>query len=210
MGFFQRSHKHKPETKNKLSLLRNITSMLTSLARAKSIAIKNKTSEVKGRLVLFTLMNKKVLLSSISNKIHNLLGHDSDKEIPNQNEIGDQSMAIVQYNAMANNNKSYSSFVELEPKMEGYYANGDNEGDDDKYPDLRHSLFDEEEMDFDDDPSGSVIDLVKKTKEEGDEFSLEDEIDHVADLFIKRFHKQMKLQKLESFKRFQEMLERGV
>ncbi|KAI6686778.1 hypothetical protein NL676_032691 [Syzygium grande] len=51
-----------------------------------------------------------------------------------------------------------------------------------KYPDLRHSLFDEEEDDVD--LGGSVIDLVKNAKEEGDEFCLEDEVDHVADLFI--------------------------
>ena len=38
----------------------------------------------------------------------------------------------------------------------------------------------------------------------------EDEIDRVADVFIRRFHDQMKLQKLESFKRFCEMLERGA
>ena len=42
------------------------------------------------------------------------------------------------------------------------------------------------------------------------EFRLEDEIDRVADVFIRRFHDQMKLQKLESFKRFCEMLERGA
>jgi hypothetical protein len=41
-------------------------------------------------------------------------------------------------------------------------------------------------------------------------FRLEDEIDRVADVFIRRFHEQMKLQKLESFKRFCEMLERGA
>jgi len=42
------------------------------------------------------------------------------------------------------------------------------------------------------------------------EFRLEDEIDRVADVFIRRFHEQMMLQKLESFKRFCEMLERGA
>jgi hypothetical protein len=43
----------------------------------------------------------------------------------------------------------------------------------------------------------------------GAEFRLEDEIDHVADVFIRRFHEQMKLQKLESFKRLCEMLDRS-
>ncbi|KAL5733819.1 hypothetical protein ACOSP7_031680 [Xanthoceras sorbifolium] len=79
-----------------------------------------------------------------------------------------------------------------------------------QYPDLTHSLFDEEEFKLDDDQGGSIIDIVRNSKEEGEDFSLEEEIDHVADLFIKRFHKQIKLQKLESFKRFQEMLARSL
>lgn len=59
-------------------------------------------------------------------------------------------------------------------------------------------------------PSGSVIELVRSAAENGGaEFRLEDEIDHVADVFIRRFHDQMKLQKLESFKRFCEMFERN-
>jgi hypothetical protein len=59
-------------------------------------------------------------------------------------------------------------------------------------------------------PPGSVIDLARSAAEGGGvEFRLEDEIDHVADVFIRKFHDQMKLQKLESFKRFCEMLERN-
>ncbi|CBI29284.3 unnamed protein product, partial [Vitis vinifera] len=85
--------------------------------------------------------------------------------------------------------------------------NGINNDDDGKYPDLTHCLFEEEEVDM---RGGSIIDMVKNGKEEGEEFRLEDEIDHVADLFITRFHKQMRMQKLESFKRYQEMLQRGV
>ena len=53
--------------------------------------------------------------------------------------------------------------------------------------------------------------MVKNCKEnEGQDFKLEDEIDHVADLFIKRFRRQILLQKFESFKRIQEMLGRSA
>ncbi|KAH6823736.1 hypothetical protein C2S53_004472 [Perilla frutescens var. hirtella] len=42
----------------------------------------------------------------------------------------------------------------------------------------------------------SVIDMVKNAQEgQGKEFVLEDDIDKVADLFIKRFHHQIWLQK---------------
>lgn len=89
------------------------------------------------------------------------------------------------------------------------------EEEDDKYPDLTHSLFNEED-DYDIDDAklqaagGSIIDMMRNSKEEGEEFKLEEEIDQAADLFIKRFRKQIRMQKLESFKRLQEMLARGT
>ncbi|KAI6686772.1 hypothetical protein NL676_032685 [Syzygium grande] len=190
--------------KNKGSaFLKHILSVLTSIAKAKSSAIKSKTSTAKGRLMLFSLMNnRKVLFSSISNMIHSLLGNDDkDNDSKDEGDItADQSRPGVLNEAKANEMRPSTSSME-------FYGGYDVEGDD-KYPDLRHSLFDEEQGDVD--LGGSVIDLVKNAKEEGDEFCLEDDIDHVADLFIRRFHKQIRLQKLESFKRLQEMLGRGV
>ncbi|XP_010044900.2 uncharacterized protein LOC104433740 [Eucalyptus grandis] len=191
--------------KNKASaFVKRMVSVLTSVAKSKSAAIKRKTSAVKGRLMLFSLMNsRKVLFCSISNKIHSLLGH-GDEDSDDEDDV-DQSRALVLYEAKANEARPSTSSTAI------YGGYGDESDDDDKYPDLRHSLFDEEDDDLDDaDPGGSVIDLVKNAKEEGGEFCLEDEIDHVADLFIRRFHKQMRLQKLESFKRLQEMLGRSV
>ena len=89
-----------------------------------------------------------------------------------------------------------------DPALNGTWDNYD----DDKYPDLTHSLFDED----DEDDGGSIIDMVKNSKEnEGKDFKLEDDIDHVADLFIKRFRRQILLQKLDSFKRIQELLGRS-
>ncbi|KAF5726613.1 hypothetical protein HS088_TW22G00293 [Tripterygium wilfordii] len=171
-----------------------IMSLLSSVAKAKSLAIKTKTSALKARLILFSLVkNRKVLLGSISNKIHSILGQQHDKDSQN-GDVEGQSKAIVLYNAMSRED------------IETAHYDAD---DDDKYPDLTHSLFDDNDFV---DQGGSIIDLVRNSKEEGGQnFSLEDEIDHVADLFILRFHKQMKLQKLESFKRFQEeMLARGT
>ncbi|KAI4368547.1 hypothetical protein MLD38_017094 [Melastoma candidum] len=83
------------------------------------------------------------------------------------------------------------------------HAGGDDEGmdlnayeadDDDRHNRARLSL-------------SSAIDGVK---DPGEGAELENEIDRVADVFIRRFHRQMRLQKLESFKRLQEMLQRGV
>ncbi|KAL5800607.1 hypothetical protein ACOSQ3_032239 [Xanthoceras sorbifolium] len=190
--------------KNKApAFLKQVICVLTSVAKAKSLAIKNKTNAVKARLIMFSLIkNKKLLMSSISNKIHNLLGHQSS-HYHDHVDGQDQSKAIAHYNAV----ERHSSW-----SCTQMYDDDDNDDDDDnnKYPDLTHSLFDEEEFELDDDQGGSIIDIVRNSKEEGENFSLEEEIDHVADLFIKRFHKQIKLQKLESFKRFQEMLARSL
>ncbi|KAK3228940.1 hypothetical protein Dsin_000821 [Dipteronia sinensis] len=184
--------------KNKASaFLKQVICLVTSVAKAKSLALKNKTNAAKARLLMFSLMkNKKVLMGSISNKIHNLLGHQTSHREDND-VVEDQSKAIVLHNAVEPHSSSSCT----------QYVYDDD--DDDKYPDLTHSLFDEEEFEFDD-QGGSIIDIVRNSKEEGENFSLEEEIDHVADLFIKRFHKQIKLQKLESFKRFQEMIARGL
>ena len=44
----------------------------------------------------------------------------------------------------------------------------------------------------------------------GLDFILENEIDKAANAFIRTFHRQIEIQKQESFKRYQEMLERSV
>lgn len=186
------------------TFLKQVFSVITTIVKAKSMAVKNKTSAIKTRLLVFGLLrNKKLLMSAISNKIHALMGQERGEEAEGERSAQDKSKAIVLYNADkddASPNQNYSESAEP--------------GEDDDYPDLRHSLFDVEDEDDDDDElgngTGSVIDLVKNAREEGTYFSLEDEIDLVADVFIRRFHKQMKMQKLESFKRYKEMLERSV
>lgn len=198
--------------KNKATaFLKQVLCLLTSVAKSKTMAIKNKTSAAKARLVMFSLMkSKKVLVGSISEKIRGLLGHPTDRDTDHLHD-GDQSKVIVPYNAAA----ATADALVTEPQSSSICTqllmeDAEDDDDDDKYPDLRHSLFDEEEFEFEDEGNGSIIDMVRNSKEEGEDFSLEEEIDHVADLFIKRFHKQMHLQKLASFKRFQEMLARSV
>ena len=174
--------------KKKTSIfVKNIISAISSIVKGKADAIKI-------RVLVFSLMKtKKLSLATLSNKIQSVLkkshidklkdGEENDYE--NNDEISYQKREFLEY--YGNNN---------------YYHD-----DDDKYPDLTHSLFDEDE----DDEGSSIIDMVKNCKEnEGQDFKLEDEIDHVADLFIKRFRRQILLQKFESFKRIQEMLGRSA
>ncbi|KAJ9132923.1 hypothetical protein P3X46_033741 [Hevea brasiliensis] len=201
--------------------LKRITLVLASMAKAKTLALKSKTHALKTRLMIFFLLrDKKILMSSISHKLHSIMGqqeHDKDQE-DGDNNMGEQSKSIVLYNHGSMSLPSPTQMELLENADEqdniygygyGYGYNYEDEDDEEKFPDLTHSLFESEDLDFED-PGGSVIDLVKNSKKEGEEFRLEDEIDHVADLFIKRFHRQMRMQKQLSIKRNQEMLEKSA
>ncbi|CAN6876529.1 unnamed protein product, partial [Brassica oleracea] len=160
--------------------------------------MKQITSAFKTRLLMLSLVrDKKLGFRSISNKIHNLLGHAAQDQDNDHDQ--DESKAIILYN----------NGVSTVANRESYDVQEEN----DKYPDMTHKLFEGEEdfEELEECQGSSVIDMVRSSKEEeGGSFKLEDEIDHVADLFISRFHKQMKLQKLLSFKRYQEMLARGT
>ncbi|KAG7605303.1 hypothetical protein AtNW77_Chr5g0132091 [Arabidopsis thaliana] len=186
--------------KKATALMKHIVALLSSMAKAKSIAIKNKTSAFKTRVLMLSLVkHKKLGFRSISNKIHHLLGHADQDDDNGQDQ--DKNKAIVLYSSKASTMAHHEEYDVHEEES-------------DKYPDLRHTLFEGEEDfgDLEEEGQGSsVIDMVRTSKEEeGENFKLEDEINHVADLFISRFHKQMKLQKLLSFKRYQEMLARGT
>ncbi|TXG54984.1 hypothetical protein EZV62_020240 [Acer yangbiense] len=209
--------------KNRASgLLKRIITMITTMLKNKTLTLKSKTRAIKTRLIIFSLLqNKKILMTSISDKLRSLVGHDHQdlinkviKEEEEEDEaagddVDDQSKAVVLYNAMSLESLPNPTHTEFQEEEQGdQYGYGpysyDYDDDDDKYPDLTHSLFDSADLDA----SGSVIELVKKSKAEGEEFRLEDEIDQVADLFIKKFHRQMRFQKQLSFKRNMDMLER--
>lgn len=206
--------------KNKATrFLKRITLVLASMAKAKTLALKSKTHALKTRLMIFSLLrDKKVLMSSISRKLHSIMGqieHDKDQE-DGDNNTGEQSKGIVLYNhgSMLLPNPAQIELLENADEVDNVYGYGygysyEKEDGEEKFPDLTHSLFESEDLEFED-PGGSVIDLVKNSKKEGEEFRLEDEIDHVADLFIKRFHRQIRMQKQLSVKRHQEMLERSA
>ncbi|CAN4120681.1 unnamed protein product [Withania somnifera] len=194
-----------------IKFLKHVMSVLSMMAKSKSTAIKSKIEASKAKLTVLTLLKSKKLslcglgTKAISHKIHALLGHkegDQDHEDENNKAIVLYNHAPEEFLHYQYNNGTNGEIVLL--------SNGEDHDYDDKYPDLTHSLFDEED-EYLDDPNASAIDMVRNSKEEeGQNFVLEDEIDNVADLFIKKFHKRMRLQKLESFKRYQEMLKRST
>ncbi|KAL1550539.1 hypothetical protein AAHA92_18488 [Salvia divinorum] len=196
--------------KEKGSRLKQLISMVTCMTRSKCIAIRSKTDAMRARLTLtsLTLLSKKKSFSmaAITAKINHIFHHrKAGDEIDDYSD--DPSKAIVLYSS-----NSAASCCRVGGGGSEVRECCDDD-DDDKYPDLRHSLFEEEEekelAELLDDPESSIsaIDMVKNSKESGENFNLEDDIDQVADLFITKFHKRMRLQKLLSFKRYQQMLE---
>lgn len=190
-------------------IVKQIIAALGSIAKAKGMALKSKTTALKTRIVIFSLLrDKKIMMSSVSHKLQALMGHHDhqkkhsdhgEQQLVDDDDDGDQSNSLVVYSIKANptNGQGHVGYLEYEDE------------DENKYPDLTHSLFELEdtEIEEEEDPRASVIDIVKNSKEEaGEEFKLEDEIDHVADLFIKRFHRQMLFQKQQSLKRYRDML----
>ncbi|XP_021738070.1 uncharacterized protein LOC110704565 [Chenopodium quinoa] len=204
--------------KNKASVfVKNIISTLSSIVKGKVTGVKGKANAMKVRLLVFSLMKgKKISLGTLTTKIQALIDRKRGKIMAEEEiSLEDQNQAIILYNAnLANESSDLINYTanddnlapsEKRELLLEYYGR-DQYYDDDKYPDLTHSLFDEEE-----EHGGSIIDMVKNSKEnEGQDFKLEDEIDHVADLFIQRFRRQMLLQKWDSFKKIQEMLGRSA
>ncbi|XP_030539515.1 uncharacterized protein LOC115747472 [Rhodamnia argentea] len=211
--------------KNKVpAMLKQMLAALSGMAKSKSLALRRKTDALRTRLIIFSLLHhdKKFFVSTLSHKLQNLLSqhhhhHNLDGDKPWEEfedaDVGGEQLnenAIVSYcDSEALVHEPMPVLTHCEPaKDEEKEEYDDDGGDDKKHPDLRHTLFDGIK---DLSSGGSVIELVKHSKEDrGEEFVLENEIDRVADLFIRRFHRQMRLQKMESFKNYQEMLGRSV
>uniref|UniRef100_A0ACD5X2L4 Uncharacterized protein n=1 Tax=Avena sativa TaxID=4498 RepID=A0ACD5X2L4_AVESA len=190
--------------------LKQLFSAIVAAVKERSMAMRSKTSAVRTRLIIFSILrNKKLLMSAINSKIHSIVGGGSQDDGNGGNHLvaavgsgGGRKAAMLQ---------NLPSFVLLNSLPS--FSMGVGSGS----PLVMVSSEEEKEeggkgvtnqLQLANAPSGSVVDLARSAAERGGiEFRLEDEIDHVADVFIRRFHDQMKLQKLESFKRFCEMIE---
>uniref|UniRef100_A0ACD5XL66 Uncharacterized protein n=1 Tax=Avena sativa TaxID=4498 RepID=A0ACD5XL66_AVESA len=197
--------------------LKQLLSAIVAAVKERSTSMRSKTSGVGTRLIIFGILrNKKLLMSAIDRKIRAIVGrrrHDG-RESCNGNG-GDHLVAAANSGVGRKVNllQKLPSFVLLN-SLPSFVTRG---GSDSPLVMLTSEEEREEgvkrvtnQLHLGNAPSGSVVDLARSAAEGGGvEFRLEDEIDHVADVFIRRFHEQMKMQKLESFKRFCEMMERN-
>jgi hypothetical protein len=202
--------------------LKQLFSAIVAAVKARSTAVGTKASSLRTRLIVLGIMrNKKLLLSAIQSKIHAIMGgssHSSSSNAVGASHHGGEGERLFLASSGARKAallQSLPSFaVEQEARavvllssLPSFALERDAAGaDEEKDMVEAAAAAGEKHLATVDDaaaaaPAGSAA--------EG-EFRLEDEIDRVADVFIRRFHEQMKLQKLESFKRFCEMLERGA
>ncbi|CAD5174347.1 uncharacterized protein LOC135609055 [Musa acuminata AAA Group] len=169
--------------KKAVSFLKQIGTVLAALLKAKTLGVKSKA-----RLMFFDLLrNKKLLMSAISGKIQALKG-----QVKGGHGGEGYGKAIVMYDAAREEVPPSPGLMEPLEYVE-----------EEDYSDLTHCLFDIDE----DDSTSSVVDLVPSPRDDGLYFNIEDEIDHVADVFIRRFRREMRLQMQDSPRRYQEMFD---
>ncbi|CAL4969234.1 unnamed protein product [Urochloa decumbens] len=195
------------------------------VAAVKSTAAGTRASSLRTRLVVLGIMrNKKLLLSAIQSKIHAIMGgggqgHGGNNAVATGHGGGEGTAAgehlfLAGRKAAAVLQSLPSFAVEQESRavVLSSLPSFALERDGGRSP-LAAAGGEEEaaaEYGGDGEKQLAIAAAAPPPGSEGEEFRLEDEIDRVADVFIRRFHDQMKLQKLESFKRFCEMLERGA
>jgi hypothetical protein len=212
--------------------LKKLFSAIVVAVKARSMAVGTKAGSLRTRLVVLSIMrNKKLLLSAIQSKIHAIMGAGSSSSShgaynndamtthhggASENGHGDGQQQRYSLGRKAAVLQSLPSFVVDQearavvllsslPSFPLEREGGGEEAEDNNDNGEKHLVVNAAAALPD-----SAVELARSAAEGGSEFRLEDEIDRVADVFIRRFHDQMKLQKLESFKRFCEMLERGA
>ncbi|KAF0933877.1 hypothetical protein E2562_020010 [Oryza meyeriana var. granulata] len=212
--------------------LKDIFSAIVAAVKARSTAVRAKTSAVRTRLIVFGILrNKKLLLSAINRKIHAIVSSGSSHgeyggEVTTHHGSGggescgaggEQQHHLSGIHLLGGNRKaavlqSLPSFVVEQERsavvllssLPSFAMDRDGGGGGEEREEEEH------EQEMGGKQQLSVIELARGAAEDGGvEFRLEDEIDHVADVFIRRFHEQIKLQKLESFKRLCEILDRN-
>ncbi|URD94644.1 hypothetical protein MUK42_31029 [Musa troglodytarum] len=175
--------------KKAVSFLKQIGTVLAALLKAKTLGVKSKA-----RLMFFDLLrNKKLLMSAISGKIQALKG-----QVKGGHGGEGYGKAMVMYDAAREEVPPSPGLMEPLEYIE-----------EEDYPDLTHCLFDMDD-DEEDDSISSVVAFVTSPRDDGLDFNIEGEIDHVADVFIRRFRREMRLQMQDSPRRYQETFDTGA
>ncbi|KAJ8773079.1 hypothetical protein K2173_028256 [Erythroxylum novogranatense] len=112
--------------KNKATgLLKQVMSALTSTVRTKTLALKGKTNAFRTGLIIFSLLRNKILMpTSISQKLHALIGHH-----PKQSEQGQANEEVVDQSKSPYNHRNMSVPTNLRRAQYMKNINEDNDKD---------------------------------------------------------------------------------
>ncbi|KAG8048114.1 hypothetical protein GUJ93_ZPchr0008g13319 [Zizania palustris] len=147
-------------------------------------ALRGKAGELRARLLFVaSLRRRTAMVGVISQRLRALMpekdGRGKAVAAAEDDEVGEQlALAGLRHDDDVGHSELAGLFQEVVD-------------DDDGCPDWTHSLFDDDNDDdngdeeLEDEPS--VIDVIRRRREgDGEEFNIEEEIDHAADMFIRR------------------------
>lgn len=169
------------------AVVRQVWSVVSGVLKSKSSVVKGKAAHaMKSKIAVLGLIKNKKLYVAISQKMNSLFGHEESQSYSSNN------MALTVYHASASDEMPCEVLQQCEQQLD-YLSEAPSESDT---------------------PLVSTINSVCVTEDRlcrySDVGQLEDEIDILADAFIRRFRAQMYLQKQDSFKRYRDMLNRSV
>lgn len=169
------------------SVVKQVWSVLSGVLKSKSDALKGKAAHtMKAKVAVLGLIKNKKIFGAISHKMNSLFGHEECQSHSSNN------MALTVYHASAANEMPCEVLQHSEQELDY----------------LSHALFDSETPA--ENPANSVCVAEGRRSTCSEMGQLENEIDILADAFIRRFRNQMYLQKQDSFERYREMLNRSV
>jgi len=164
-----------------------VWSVLSTVLKSKSNTVKGKTAHaLKTKIAILGHIKNKKIFGAISHKMNSLFGLEESRG----NYSSDNNTALTTYYAFAPVDEiPCEDLQEREQELEH----------------LSHAILESESPS--DNPRNSVSAIESSRMST---CPAEDEIDILAETFIRRFRSQMLLQKQNSFQRYREMLDRSV
>lgn len=149
------------------------------------VALRGKASVLRARLLfLASLRRRTAVVGAISHNLRALMPGNAPAPAPDGGRLpaaedDDEQMALDDFAGLS--------------ELATLFQEVDDDDDGARYPDWTHSMFDD-----DDDGEGggeeavSVMEVIRRRREgDGEEFDMEEEIDHAADMFIRRVRHRM-------------------
>uniref|UniRef100_A0A453RNT9 Uncharacterized protein n=1 Tax=Aegilops tauschii subsp. strangulata TaxID=200361 RepID=A0A453RNT9_AEGTS len=152
-------------------------------------ALRGRADVLRARLLfLASLRHRTAMVGTVSRHLRALMpGRQRDPVHDHRKALASSTMAAEEDGQAAMHGVDVPGLSELLQEVVG-----DDDDGHCGYPDWTHSLFDDDDEDRLPDDEPSVMDVIRRCREgDGMEFNIEEEIDHAADMFIRRVRSRM-------------------